>query len=452
MKKYGSLLCALLMCVCFLFAGCGTPIEMPTGEIKSNGGNTLVVGDYVYFANTYVSTSSLVNGDNLEGKTGANSIYRVKTENGLTTKDENEVVQNVEKVLSKIAGFETSNMFAKGDYLYFTSPNTHKSSVEGEQGKDRFDLTTLFRCKLDGTGLKEIFTTQTTAGKFYLAKNGEKDILYFFDNNKIQQLEISDKIARPTTLVDKVSDVVFPEDFGKTITTLYYTAELTEEDGTNEGVTGNKLYKLDVASKESTLVRQKSAETIKLVSYDTNRLYYTRNEGDITSYYSNDFSKGFEAGEIQHTFAGSSTDITEFYAFGTDEEGNLLPVIYVYKSKLFMQPVGENYAVLQDSAVTVEFISGEYVYYTTDSGIYRKSYKTPEKDAVQITDKTDIQAGTVDFDGRFIYFYAKTDTNSTDNYYMYRANTKTAELGRMNTECISIVESEDLVEDTEITE
>ena len=134
--------------------------------------------------------------------------------------------------------------------------------------------------------------------------------------------------------------------------------------------------------------------------------------------------------------------------FGTDEEGNLLPVIYVYKSKLLIQPYGQEYQVMADASVTVEFISGEYVYYTTSEGIFRKSYFNPTADAVQITDKTNIQAGTADFDGRFIYFYAQTesDMNSTDNYYLYRANTKSAELGRMKTECIADVVPEDLEE------
>ena len=128
-----------------------------------------------------------------------------------------------------------------------------------------------------------------------------------------------------------------------------------------------------------------------------------------------------------------------------------MPVIYVYKSKLLIQPYGQDYQVMADSAVTVEFISGEYVYYTTENGVFRKSYFNPTADAVQITDKTNIQAGTVDFDGRFIYFYAQTesDVNTTDNYYMYRANAKSAELGRMKTECIADVIPEDLEENVD---
>ena len=447
MKKIGTLIGALLLCVCFLFAGCGTKLEMPTGEVKSNGGNTVIVGDYVYFANTYVSSSSLTTGANDEGKVGNNAIYRIKTDSdGKPVIDENETTI-IEKVVSKIGGFETSNMFAKGSYLYFTSPNAHKSSKQDEQGKDRFDLTTLFRCKLDGTGLSEIMTTQTTAGKFYLAKQGEKDVLFVFDDNKIQSIEIADKLGRKQVLVEDVADVVFPQDFGATLTELFYTAELTEEDGTNEGVTGNKLYRYNIAENESKLIRQKSAEKITLVAYDTNRLYYTRTTGSIVAYFSNSLKGNFEVDEVQHTYVDSA-DITEFYAFGTDEEGNLLPVIYVYKSKLLIQPYGQEYQVMADVEATVEFISGEYVYYTTSEGIFRKSYFNPTADAVQITDKTNIQAGTADFDGRFIYFYAQTesDMNSTDNYYLYRANTKSAELGRMKTECIADVVPEDLEE------
>lgn len=443
MKKLTTILGAFLLCVCFLFAGCSPTLTMPTGDIKSNGGSSVVIGEYVYFANTYLSTSSLKTGDNDESNVKHNSIYRVKTQNGLTTKDDNGNVENVEKVFSKIGGFETSNMYIVGNFLYFTSPNTHKSSVEGEEGKDKFGLTTLFRCKLDGTGLKEILTTQTTAGKFYLTNQDGKNILFVFDNSKIQSIELANKLGKLTTVVDKVSDVVFPEENGKTLTRLFYTVSLTEEDGTNEGVTGNKLYRYDFATKNSTLVRQIAGETISLVAFDTNRLYYTRNENGTTLYYSNSLAGNFEVDEVQHTYVAN---ISQFYAFGTSEDGDVLPVVYSYNSKLFLQTSDGNPVVIENTSATIEFISNEYVYYTTDSGIYRKSYKTPTADPVQITDKTNIKAGTVDFDGRFVYFYAYAENNSTDTYYMHRANTKTAELGRINTEVIGEVLPDDITE------
>ena len=98
MKKLTTILGAFLLCVCFLFAGCSPTLTMPTGDIKSNGGSSVVIGEYVYFANTYLSTSSLKTGDNDESNVKHNAIYRVKTQNGLTTKDDNGNVENVEKV------------------------------------------------------------------------------------------------------------------------------------------------------------------------------------------------------------------------------------------------------------------------------------------------------------------------------------------------------------------
>ncbi|MBQ3494952.1 MAG: hypothetical protein IJA69_06000 [Clostridia bacterium] len=446
MKKLSTLICALLLCVCFILSGCSMPLTMPSGEIKSNGGSAVVVGDYVYYANAYVSASSLKTGDNDEARVEHNSIYRVKTENGKTVKDERDNVQNIEKAIAKIAGFETSNMFAKGDYLYFTSPNAHKSSVEGEEGKDRFDLTTLFRCKLDGTGLKEILTTQTTAGKFYLAKQGDKDVLFVFDDGKIQQLEIGDKLTEIKTLVEDVTDTVFPQEFGASLSTLFYTKALPEQQQ-NDGLTGNILYRYNIEDAKSTAVYQKNKETVTLVAYDTNRLYYTRNN----DYYSNSLKegKGFEVDEVQHTYVGDTTKITEFYSFGTSDNGDVLPVVYVFNSKMFIQTTTANPTVFHNAAVTVEFISGEYVFFSTESGIYRKSYKTPNQDAVQLTDKSDIKTGTADFDGKYVYFYAKAENNSTDTYYMHRANLTTAVRGEMKTECISYVLADDLVEDAE---
>ena len=166
MKKLLSILAVLVLGVCFLFSGCSPKLEMPQGDVSSNGGHVVVVGDYVYYSNTFVDYSSLSGNDNKEGTTKHNALYRVKTDEfGYTTKNEEGTIQDIEKVYSKITGFNNSNMFVNGNYLYFTSPNIHK---ENKTGKDKFDLTTLFRVKLDGTGLKEILTTQTSQGKFYL--------------------------------------------------------------------------------------------------------------------------------------------------------------------------------------------------------------------------------------------------------------------------------------------
>ena len=133
MKKLLAIIFTFLVSSCFVFAGCSgkATVSMPQdySNIKSNGGFVVGVGDYLYFANAYQSYSSLIDGDN-QGKVERYYINRVQTlANGDLVKEEENV--KYEKFADKIAGYETSNMFVVGSYLYFTSPNIHKEQKTG---------------------------------------------------------------------------------------------------------------------------------------------------------------------------------------------------------------------------------------------------------------------------------------------------------------------------------
>ncbi len=133
MKKRIKYIFALLLCLCFVLSGCSTNLEMPKGEIDSQGGSVVCIGNYIYYANTFVDYTSLSGNANTDSTTKQNALYRLKTDDfGNTTKDDDELIENIEKVKDKIAGFNNSNMFIVGDYLYFTSPNTHKNKEGGD--------------------------------------------------------------------------------------------------------------------------------------------------------------------------------------------------------------------------------------------------------------------------------------------------------------------------------
>ena len=218
MKKLFTYLACLLLCVSFLLTGCGTDLNVPTGDVLSNGGSVVTVGDYVYFANTYVDYSTLTGNANTESTTQHNSIFRVLTdEYGFTTTNEDGQIENVDEVYSKIAGFDNSNMYILGEYLYFTSPNAHKDN----NGDDRFDLTTLYRMRLDGTGLREIFTTSEARGKFFFA-TGDENFVLIYDNSEVTKIGIGNNISSPETLVSDVTDVAFPSEFGSIDAFCYY--------------------------------------------------------------------------------------------------------------------------------------------------------------------------------------------------------------------------------------
>lgn len=439
MKKSIKYVLALVLCLCFVLVGCTPKLNMPTGEVSSNGGSVVMMGDYVYYANTFADYSSLSGNANEDGTTKQNALYRVKTDKfGYTTRDDDDFIENIEKVTSKISGFNNSNMFIVGNYLYFTSPNAHKD----KKGGDLFNLTTLFRIKLDGTGRQEILSTETTQGKFFLVTE-ETPYLLVFDNSKIIKLTIGDKLGKIETLVSDVLDVVFPTNYGN-LDTFYYTTDISEDDKTAGITSGNYLNKYNLSTKESNLIDRNYRETVTLVALENNKLYYKKLDttSNVAYYYSNTMGSTFESGEQKLTYVGATTSNNTT----TDTVSNFSIInnenyVFEYNKKIMLNT---GTTPLVDEEAKIELIYGDYVYYSTSKGLYRISYKDKKIQTVALMENIKQGEGAVDIAGEYVYFYAKTANNSTDTYYCHRANNKVIEDGRTKVECIAEVLEEDI--------
>ena len=440
MKKSIKYVLALVLCLCFVLVGCTPKLEMPKGNIDSNGGSVVMVGDYVYYANTFVDYSSLSGNANEDKTTNQNALYRVKTDEfGYTTRDDDDFIENIEKVTTKISGFNNSNMFVVGNYLYFTSPNAHKN----KKGEDLFKQTTLFRVKLDGTGRQEILSTETTQGKFFLVTE-ETPYLLVFDNSKIIKLTIGDKLGKIETLVSDVLDVVFPTNYGK-LDAFYYTTDISEQDKT-AGLSGNYLHKFDLTNNNQSLISRNERETISLVAFEDGKLYYKRLDAETKDslYYSNTMQETFENGEKVLTAVGettskdSTTDVISKFSIINEDN-----YVFEYNKKIMLNT--ETTPLVNEEA-KIEKIYGDYVYYSTSKGLFRISYKDKKVQTVAEISNIKQGEGAVDIAGEYVYFYAKTANNSTDTYYCHRANNKIIEDGRTKVECIAEVLDEDIKE------
>ena len=440
MKKKLSVILSLLLCFCFLLAGCGSNIPMPQGDVSSNGGAVVMVGDYIYFANTYVDYTTLSGNANQQSNVEHNAIFRIKTDKyGYTTKDEDGRIKDVEKVCSKIAGYNASNMFIVGDYLYFTSPNTHKDKT----GADKFDLTTLFRVKLDGTSLKEIWTTESSQGKFFLAEDSTPYLL-IFDNNKISKLELKNSLPSVKTLVEDVEDCVFPKQSCQ-ISRLFYTKAVSEEE-TTAGISGNYLYRYDLVQGQSVQLGKPVENKITLVAFENDTLYYKlADDNGLALYYSSKLISGFGSEQTCWTILGEQDGTDSISNFKVINEEN---VVYTAQSKICLSTKGEgelaNYSVLVDSDAKIELVCGDYVYYSNDEGISRISYK--DKVEQRVATKTDIQSEQMKVAGEYLYFYSKIDDSESETYYLYRASIRTIALNNPTekVECISSVLADDI--------
>ena len=287
MKKLTTFIFMFLISLCFVLTGCGEkPLSMPANydTVNSNGGFVVCAGNYLYFANAYQAYSKLTTKADNDGKNVAqHSLKRLEktTSNKWANLVKNEEDSlKFENVINKIAAYETSGMYVVNQYLYFTSPNVHKN----KDNEHEFELTSLFRIKLDGSGLKEILTTKAEKAEFYLT--AEKQLL-IFDEGKIQSVNLNDNSTSVKTLVENVESVVFPKEEEQDLAWLYYTTTRSEEDFFN----GNILNKVSVKTgdiQENLLAV--ANVTIKLIAQDYGRLFYTKTGGNNEGLFSNDFS------------------------------------------------------------------------------------------------------------------------------------------------------------------
>lgn len=463
MKKFTFAVLTILVSFCFILSGCSkAPLTMPQNcnVVYSNGGFVVGVDNYLYFGNAYKAYSDLKEKSDNEGKgvkDKALNLNRVELNNDDKKSlklDENEKA-NYENVISKIAGYDTSNMFVVGENLYFTSPNVHKNASKDKDKYNtyEFNLNTLFKIKLDGSGLKEIYTTEKDGSKFCLT-GGEKSTLLIYDNEKIMQVKCYEGATKTETLAEKVKSTVFPYENGVDFVDVYFTADREEDDQ----LTGDLVKKLNIKTGEITAVNNMTAykETITLISYNGERLFYTRTGGaeNRKGLFSNDFSTG--SSEQKQRYDTSSFSATsKIYLIKAEEYLTEDVFVFEYNNKIYIQKVSaDNDAASKQITTdksTIAFVDGTYVYYTTENGIYRVSV-LGDNTVTQISDNKDFQSGALDFDGRYVYFYAKAENDTTSTKYLYRADTFTAEAGSIKTECIAELLKADTKQEEKTTE
>lgn len=443
MKKIKLL--ALFLCMAFcsvFFTACGNSLTMPTGTANMvKSGEVLVYDDYIYFGGMYVSNADMTDGDNknadLEG------LYRIKLEDGKISYDEDGNPENLEKVIGKVVGTENAFMYAVGDQIIFASPNVHKTN----QSETAFDRTSYFKMKSDGTGLKELYTTSATVVSQSLLVIDDVPYIIEYDGTNIVKINVN--TGKTKELATDVTGVAFAGEYLTSFDQdVYFTVDRTEEEGSEHGLTGNILKKVNILTEKVSVVRQEVGETITPSLVKNGYFFYTRTENENTFYFANNFSKSsFESSETKLTTA-ITADITSFTPLGLNGENQPMPIIFKYQSKLVYSEFGsiEVKEILNED-VTVLFVDGDYVYYSTSTGIYRISYL--DKQAQQISDLENFKTN-VSYDGRYLYFYAQNEDNTTGNYYMYRADVNSAENGTgIRTELLSKLHEDDMPEDEE---
>ena len=234
MKKLTKILICLMLCVLSIgFVACDKRTEKEKNftypaaadAIKGNGGMAVQKGNYLYFVNGYKSITT--EGLNKKSTFNVGSLMLMKLdEDGNIVTDEKGLLKDEYYISmhNKLCGYEATNLYIHGEYLYFATPTMEDESKETAGDKDVWakERTLICRIKLDKTSKVEtvyecgvkvenleyeyyeeggnLFILVYEKGNSYYADNGNNALIRVHANGKSSSLVATD-----------VTDVVFAE-------------------------------------------------------------------------------------------------------------------------------------------------------------------------------------------------------------------------------------------------
>lgn len=283
MKKFlkSFLVIMLTICVAMPLVACKKKVSKTTTDesnvktvagVNTNGGMTVVYGDYLYFVNGIKD-----NDGTSQSKNKRSAICRVKynTETGETSGD-------IEIVVDELVGFKYGSLYFFGDYMYYATPCASKNN----KAEVLYNKTCFKRYDLVNKKSYTLYTTQLNSEDeevdyaYYVVDNTLNLLVYESDSYTLKSFKIDKKVKENYTISD-VSNCFFSENKG--IATngsvdansfVYYTVEHGLYEGTNEGVNVYKVSPIDKTKK----VLLSSEHDIEFISIRAGKLVYSSDE------------------------------------------------------------------------------------------------------------------------------------------------------------------------------
>lgn len=448
----------LIFCVALFLTGCAT-----VSDVKDKNGNNIyfdeityfqgqiaIVGDYLYYGNSYTASDA----ENFDYDSAEETGYlgRLNLSNiSYSTKEDEDGYVNpspigTEWVNGRFVGFQNQYMFALGEYLYFTSANAHSTS----SGEIDYTQISLFRIKFNGDSFEELNGTSVfrfdensilTAQK---GSDGNNYIILYVPADEdsssynLYSIRIGNSIGSVQTLAENITSVAIC-DKDSMVKNIIFT---TESENENYDTTAVKSVDFATGVVSENNLEVHGSETILQGRIGDVVIYYYQSQ-DIRGIFYNDLSKEnnnlFNGGKEFYITSSSDDTISQInkvdngYIFISDRNGSL-----IYKPTLSLVENGTNSTpvkILESSEISdILFVNGDYVYYSyeTDNSICRVSVKDKQKET--IVTMSSLISGQCGFDGNYIYYYAQLENNSDEseesdteitdtNYYLYRVDT-----------------------------
>ena len=438
--KFG-LLFALIAIITFGFAGCGGLGSLKEGPdatdtVFGNGGLAVQKGEYLYFTNGYMDIAD-VGDTNTYGKVDYSAIYRIKLEAGKVVEtnpdyydEDNKLVTDKTLALNdldilapKVAGFEYSNLYIFGDYLYYTTPNNLKDKDLEVQS----DYLHFYRVRLDRSGANElVYSTENinTEVKFTMYQiedvvyqvilDGEKLVLNTIKNNRITRDTISEEVTQASLPVYQNST----DEINAIDKKIYYTQE-------SEDFNGTKLYAYNLEDAESELIFGNENVKYEIINTNGNFLYYIKTNNNPPAYGAKIYTLNVNNQESVEpisdlTVNSSNSEGIKTYALASPHHGRA--IIYSNGTNTYFKKAGDSAGIKfisSDITSKIVQIDSNFVYFLKDSNLYKIDYtKSGNTETLVIPEGTTPKGDKVtdfDVDDKNVYFFVKHD----DKFYLH---------------------------------
>ena len=335
----GLLLVAVIVVSAVLIANAVSKKKGPTmkditnesNELIYNGGNAVVVGDYVYFGNAYTPIGTEEDSkENYAYATNAKIAYlnranlsTLENKSALSPTGNEKGNHDGEE---KVVGYENQYMFVLGDYIYYTSAYQDRQS---NGLKHDYSLVSFWRSKLNGADLTKFYTTETftkstdnpSASAKIKALKGSDDNYYLviYDGTKLISIKLGASLGNAEVLAEDVDSAVFQDEKDDyTVCKVVYTTKHLDDEG--DKTDQIDVFAVDYATGDKTdLSDGSSTSNVALLGRVNDYVFYTNADTDANKTYRKDLTENTKFNGVVGEVCYDTPDVSSFMRVGVNE-------------------------------------------------------------------------------------------------------------------------------------
>jgi len=440
-KKILSFLLVMFLGLSVFLTGCKENVltdNPATNALTiSNGGMTVVKGDYLYYCNGYVATDDtkeFKDNDNNFGEVRQGAIYRTKLANGEIVKNKDGFLENTELVVPKVVGFDNGGFYIMDDYIYYATPNMNYNEV----GILQTSRVEFYKININGSKKSntKVYTTEVAEDVLDWTLYKVDGVVYLltYVDGKVISVNTSNNSVVASVETDNYAfnyELNYATDRNRGAELqnyVYFTRSVTEEDHVDANAKGNFICKLNVATGEVTKLNIVDNFTYSINSVVGDSLYYTKTNSKYSG----------EAILYRKAVSGNWAGVGEIEMSGGIGYTNYYPCVYgdnmviaTTDKATYIIEAGAR-TQIADSAYNILKVYGSYAYYTDGSdtktlGRFDLSNRDKVVNNKIETENASTSSNThllenahfIDFDNQRVYVYSQyTAKNESTNYYL----------------------------------